>query len=478
MKKAQITIYLTLVFTLILSVFLSAFEAARGNHLKIRMENAVQTAIHSVFGEYHRELFERYGLLFVDTSYMTQVPDYHKVESRISEYLENNLYPEKEQNLLFARDWYEVTDYNVTLTNIRLATDDKGNVLKTQAVDYIQNYVGGDWLENVTGWIDVVEEYDISAEAFQEEHAVVRQEVNETWTQNNLLGEEWLVTQGLPSLDFQKEYLDILVPSFSGLGNASGISVKMINPLELVSNRVKLQGTESLENGEVNIMDELYFNEYIIHKLGNYHDIKEGRALDYQAEYVLFGFGQDSLNYMKMQEMLFWFRGAANLSMLLADNQTQEWIKAVSELGALVKIPPKVLQAVINICWAAAESADDVRRLSKGESVALLKEPKDFAVDIGGLVTGVWMFGDIGTQVSNTESVSLDYEDYLRIFLYLMLPETKLYRCMDMIEADIRQTEGNAFFRLDGCTDAVSMEIGVANDYGYFYTMERKYSYF
>ena len=141
MKKAEITIYLTLVFTLILSVFLSAFEAARGNHLKIRMENAVQTAIHSAFGEYHRELFERYGLLFVDTSYMTQVPDYHKVESRISEYLEYNLYPEREQSLLFAKDWYEVTDYKVTLTNIRLATDDKGNVLKTQAIDYIQNYV-------------------------------------------------------------------------------------------------------------------------------------------------------------------------------------------------------------------------------------------------------------------------------------------------------------------------------------------------
>ncbi len=478
MKKAQITIYLTLVFTLILSVFLSAFEAARGNHLKIRMENAVQAAIHSVFGEYHRELFERYGLLFVDTSYMTQVPDYHKVESRISEYLESNLYPENEQNLLFARDWYEVTDYNVTLSNIRLATDDKGNVLKTQAVDYIQNYVGGDWLENVTGWIDVVEEYDISAETFREEHAVVRQEVNERWTQNNLLGEKWIVNQGLPSLDFYNEYLDILEPSFSRLGNGGTISVKMINPHELVSNRVTLQGTEGLENGETNILDELYFNEYIVHKLGNCLDVKEGCALDYQVEYVLFGLGQDSLNYMKMQEMLFWFRGAANLSMLLSDNQTQEWIKAVSELGALVKIPPKVLQAVINICWAAAESADDVRRLSKGEEVALLKEPKDFAVDVGGLVTGVWMFGDIGTQVSNTESVSLDYEDYLRIFLYLMLPETKLYRCMDMIEADIRQTEGNAFFRLDGCADAVSMEIGVSNDYGYFYTMERKYSYF
>ena len=88
MKRGQVTIYFTLIFTLILSMFLSAFEAARGSHLKIRMENAVQTAIHSAFGEYHKELFERYGLLFIDTSYMSSVPDYHKLEGRLEEYLE------------------------------------------------------------------------------------------------------------------------------------------------------------------------------------------------------------------------------------------------------------------------------------------------------------------------------------------------------------------------------------------------------
>lgn len=201
MKKAQITVYLTLVFTLILSVFLSAFDAARENHFRIRMENAVQTAIHSAFGEYHRELFERYGLLFIDTSYMTQYPDYHKLEVRIGEYLESNLCPEEEQALLFARDWYEVTDYNISLTNIRMATDDEGGVLKTQAVNYIRNYVGGDWLDEVNSWISVVQKYEISGEAFQESHTEVRQDVNEEWTQNNLLGEEWVVSQGLPSLD-------------------------------------------------------------------------------------------------------------------------------------------------------------------------------------------------------------------------------------------------------------------------------------
>ena len=91
MKSGQITIYFTLVFTLILSLFLSAFEAARGSHLKVRMENAVQTAIHSAFGEYHRELFERYGLLFIDTSYMSSVPDYHKHRGQILNDVHNHL---------------------------------------------------------------------------------------------------------------------------------------------------------------------------------------------------------------------------------------------------------------------------------------------------------------------------------------------------------------------------------------------------
>ncbi len=478
MKKAQITVYLTLVFTLILSVFLSAFEAARENHLRIRMENAVQTAIHSAFGEYHRELFERYGLLFIDTSYMTQFPDYHKLEARILEYLEYNLCPEKEQNLLFARDWYNVTAYNVSLTNICMATDGGGNVLKTQAVNYIRNYVGGDWLEEVNGWIDVVEKYEISGEAFQENHTEVRREVNDEWTQNNLLGEEWVVTQGLPSLDFDSEYLDILGVSAMDLGDVNTISAKAINPFELVSYRTNIQGTGSLEDEEKVFLAELYFNEYIIHKLGNYQEIKEECALDYQAEYVLFGLGQDSLNYFKMVETLFWFRGAANLSMLLSDDQTQEIIKAVSKLGSLIRIPPEVLQTIVNICWAAAESADDVRRLLQGDEVALLKKPKDFSVDIGGLVTGVWMFGDIGTDTADVEKISLDYKDYLRIFLSAMDPEIKLFRCMDMMEADIRLTEGNESFRIDGCMDAVSMEIGVFSEYGSFYSMERQYSYF
>lgn len=477
MKKGQITIYLTLIFTLILSVFLSAFEAARGSHLKIRMENAVQTAIHSTFGEYHRVLFERYGLLFVDTSYMSSIPDYHKMEGRMEEYLEFNLKPETEQKLLFARDWYGIQDCNVTLSDIRVATDDNGNVMKQQAVDYIQNYVGGNWIEEVQSWIAITESEQLDSNKFQAYQEELDNDYSTDVEGNNLLGVEWTTGIGLPSFDFLNTYVDsgvweTIMPGFEG------ISVKAFNPLEHASYRKNIQGTEALENKEIDITQELFFGEYIMQKMGNYRNVREGSKLDYQVEYILFGNAQDSVNFGIMLESLFLFRGTANLVMLLADTETQEWIKGISELGTLVYIPPEVLVVLINVCWAGAESVTDVKRLIKGDKVALLKEPKDFAVGVECLLAG--MHGNllVDENAQNGKGPVLGYEDYLRIFLYFIPSSTKSMRCMDMIEADIRLTEGNENFRMDACVDAIGMEIGITDGYGHFYTMNRKYSYF
>lgn len=477
MKKAQITVYLTLIFTLILSVLLSAFEAVRGTHLKLITENAVQTAIHSAFGEYHRELFDRYGLLFIDTSYMSQTPDYRNLEDRIHFYLEYNLQPEKEQHLLFSRDWYDIDEANVTLTNIRLATDDWGNVMKTQAVEYIKQYVGGDWIQEVQSWITISEDYDICEETFQQYHEEAVTQKDDAWKENNLLGKEWQVSYGLPTLEFDDTYLDYL-----GLNaieeEFANVSVKYFDPTGHASYRMNIQGTDVLEEKGTDPLEELYFGEYILHKFGNYRDVHENSGLDYQVEYILFGYPQDTLNFITMADKLFKFRGAANIIMLLADEDTQEVIRLISQLGAFVDIPPQVVQIIINVCWGAAEAAVDTKKLIEGEEVLLLKEPKDFAVSLNGLLGNL-----AGEQNSLGSSgmgldIKLSYEDYLRIFLFNTLPVLKVYRCMDMMEADIRLTKGNENFRMDVCADAVSMDFGITNTYGYFYSMERRYSYF
>ncbi len=477
MKKGHMTVYLTLVFTLMISLILSAFEVVRGSFLKVRFENAVQTAIHSSFAEYHEVLFERYGLLFIDTSYMTSVPDYRKLEERIEVYLGYNLIPEEEQTLLFARDWYDVEDYNVSLTNIRLATDDWGGVLRQQAVNYIGNYVGKDWIDEVESWITVVDQYEITQAKFEEYHKEVVEDKDAYWKENNLLNEEWNTYTGLPSLNLANDYLEPLFAESMSY-STTGVSTKSFQPWEHVSYRWNIQGTGVLEENGFDVTEEILFGEYILHKMGNYRNVKEDSKLDYQVEYILFGNAQDSFNYYRMQESLFLFRGAANLSMLLADRPTQEKIKTISQFGVLLEIPPELLQAAINICWAAAESIDDVKNLIKGEEVLLLKEPKDFSVGLGSIIIGKPVDLTPGDPQGDVLAIKLDYEDYLRIFLYMQSPTVKVYRCMDMMEADIRLTEGNEKFRMDACADAVSMEIGMNSGYGYFYTLERKYGYF
>lgn len=477
MKKAQITIYLALVFSLVLSVFLSALETARGSALKIRMENAVQTAIHSTFAEYHKELFERYGLFFIDTSYMSMRPDFHKIESRLEEYLEQNFSTPEGEMLLWARDWYDVEACNVALTNIRLAADYDGLVLKEQAINYMKDYVDFNLLTNVQGWIKTIETYEISGENLETEYEEVLARADESWRENNLLGEEWTLTKTIPSFDIGTFYVDPILAVF--LNDKMGeLSTKTFQSWNAVSYRNCLKGSGVWQPDLKEPLDELIFNEYILCKMGNFQNVVPKSCLDYQAEYILFGSPQDTANLNYMVNTLFWFRSAANYIMLISDEDTQKIVNQVAKLGPLINIPPELAAVLLNICWAAAEGALDVKELIDGNRVVFLKEVDEFNISLKGLTEyDPDMFS--ARDVPETEDKKgLSYEDYIRIFLTLLPSETKTLRCMDMIEADIRETQGNENFRIDACADTISLEVGMSSSFGYFYTMERKYAYF
>ena len=48
----------------------------------------------------------------------------------------------------------------------------------------------------------------------------------------------------------------------------------------------------------------------------------------------------------------------------------------------------------------------------------------------------------------------------------------------DVIEMDIRQTPGNANFRLDGCFDTYTAHMEVESRFGYTYEMTRQYGFY
>ena len=55
--------------------------------------------------------------------------------------------------------------------------------------------------------------------------------------------------------------------------------------------------------------------------------------------------------------------------------------------------------------------------------------------------------------------------------------DTITARAMNMVEADIRMTPGNAQFRLDGCYETVEACIRIGSPHGYHYEITRKVSY-
>ena len=67
----------------------------------------------------------------------------------------------------------------------------------------------------------------------------------------------------------------------------------------------------------------------------------------------------------------------------------------------------------------------------------------------------------------------LDFSRYEAQNLHL----EKTKHMMDIMEMDIRQTEGNAGFKLDYCVDIFRARLEVGTKYGYEVGIERIYGY-
>ncbi|MBQ7972159.1 MAG: hypothetical protein IJ291_01715 [Lachnospiraceae bacterium] len=468
--EGQITIAMSLVFTLILSVFLSMVAAARSAALEVKLECAAQTAVYSLFSQYHKGLAQRYGLLFVDSSFGTDSPSYANLEDRLLLYFEKNMHPEGEQSLLFADDWFGVTDTAVTVSGVRTFTDMWCGAFYNQAVSYMKDLVSADLYEEVQGWIKVQEEYEIDGETVKEQNAELLKEASEA-----VGDEDWSVTKVYPQLDI----MYFTRPATYLLAGDLQMSKKGINPANLLTFRDKNKGSEALEPEDMgNPWNDFCFSEYILSKFGHYGDVREDSALDYQVEYIIVGLPTDGENMTFVLNSIFYIRCAANIIPLLQSEEAKQIVKPISELLTIFKIPPQVSEALIYMLWCALESVADVHGLIDGERVELIKKYEDFTVSLEGLTSlGAELLPGEDEKEPVSE-VGLAYEDYLRLFLTGIPRTVKATRCGDMIEADIRLTEGNEYFRLDGCVDAVSVEFAVHTSFGHFYTVDRKYDFF
>lgn len=481
-KQGYITVYLALIVGVFVSFIFTVLEAVRIQTIRTQTEGVMDIGLFSIFGEYHRELLEQYDLFYIDTTYGEGSPDISRSEEHLQYYLNQNFESDSGSGFLAYRNLTDLHCDNVSFEAYVRASDENGKVLKRQIVEYMQEKKGISAIESgVKALLKMEEKGSLSRDVegeWETANETVRNIVEER--KKNFIdpetGEQKDVDIDNPS-DHVKQVsaegiLGLAMPSGK---NLSAVSIRLKNYL---SHRDVLKGVGRLKHTD-SLLDKategVLLQEYLFEKCSYFNNVKEKSLLKYQIEYLLKGKKSDLKNLEEVLEDILHIREVINITYLFSDAQKVQMANDLAWLVSIILFTPELQEAVkvsILYAWSYAESVKDIRILLDGNKVPMVKTAENWNTPLSQLL----MFKSC---LEDYEAVSegMDYKDYLSFFLYLKSEKQILYRFMDICEMDIRITDGNTYFQMDGCIEAVKAAANVSSGYGPGYKIIRTYAY-
>ncbi len=490
-SPAYLTVYLALTMTIMLSLCLVLIEGARKNAIRLETECVTDIGLNSTLAEYHRELFRQYNLFAIDSSYGTAHAAKENTLQHFKGYVEKNLSTEDIflSDFLY-RDFLAMSLQETDLTKVSLFTDDKGAVFRRQAVDAVKEDTGLAVLEDLKKWMEVVDAQELDTRDIAAEKQKIDDQMEEIIEEE----EEALQREAEANAKEGEEVEEVDIPfenPTKGLEDKrkEGILKMTVDdpdhlstrtlPLEtLIMNRMEQgnvnRGNFSLEevSWAEQLLERFLFQEYLLRYMGHYGKEDESAAIWYQAEYLIVGKECDVDNLRSVANRLCLMREAANAVYLFSDEvKCAEAELLATLIAALIRVPDiaPLLKVSLLLGWAYAESLYDVETLLSGGKIPLMKDEETWHYSLQGALQAETKDGG--------QSEGLSYEDYLRIFMMLTDLDTLTGRAMNVIEADIRQTPGNRYFRMDGCYDRIEIFMQIKSAYGYECEITRQKGY-
>lgn len=473
--RGYLTVFLSLSLTIILSLVLTLIEGARIYAIRMQTECIVRTALDSCLAEYSRELENRYGLFYVDASYGGS-PEEENVTSHVKDYLSRNMEVSTISSLLGARNLTSLSVSSCEITDTRYACDSNGKSVREQIEAYMtagpEAALASNFLEMFGSYESLDENswqeaFNESSSEFEEAARAAREEaerIEEEEGERDYGGDEdlRLVEEFLANI---REYLGraFLTQVLGGDGTVSGSSV---NGSDLLEDRSLHYGTSyDAENShDYSEVGSIRMGQYILEHCGNYRETIDGCALQYEAEYILFGMRDDRENLEQMTERLVLLRAAADLAAIHGVESCTRMADLIAEvLDFFLGIPMTVTRELILVIWSYAEAIQDVKTLYKGGKVPILKSASNWQ-------TSFSILGNIGGSGGSSGGSGIDYAMYLRFFLLAADrsdPDTVTERLMNIMELDVTKAQGGTPLYMDWCLDAMKVDVTVASGYGY-----------
>lgn len=451
--KGSMTCAMSLLLLVIISLLAACIQSSRVSCARSQAANAMGAAMYSLFAQYDRDLLEDYHLFFLDSGYGDSRPNLAQVIAQT----ETFALPILSSGLTNC----ELDTCGIT--GFRLASDGKGKAVKAQILRYMKDNLG-------TKGIQLIKDrFNQNVEAMEEQ-----EEIQEGGLEEAPIEEEVPMEDISPSNNPLEIIENIRSHGFLGLVLPDGgtVSEKSVEAESLLSFRELEQGMGALplSQGKSAVTDKLLIQEYILDSLSFYTQESHPGTLEYQVEYVLGGKDTDRENLQYVVNRLLLIREASNIAFLYTDPQKRAELQAcASALSLLLLIPEgmTLVQGVLAAGWAYIESICDVKTLLSGGKVPLTKD------------NGSWKthLNHLSTEDASSASAGLDYRDYLFLLLSFSSEDRLTFRCMDMMEQNIRAKEGRANFSFDACLDAVSMNFLISGPEGQQWQGERFYTY-
>lgn len=472
--NGYITVYLSLMLGMLLILVMTVIEGMRRQTVRFETECVMDAALTSIFAEYHKEMVNRYGLLFIDDSYGGK-GDIDYTKAHFLRYMNINFQPDVSK--IFFDDLTAIHGDNVEFNNVSFASDDEGTVLRYQIVQYMKTKSGFSAL--------LSDDYDPLAvqnaisdfESYRTQREVLDEQIDSFVNDYNAgKGEDELYDVSNPA-DCVEKTPDggVLYYAF---GDKGMISLKEAELSNYISHRGYVNGCGLYEGqgSPYSPADTILFEQYLFEKTGYKGQEISNSLLDYQIEYLLEGKASDIENIKDVLKKIFSIRYAVNITYLHGDAAKQNEAYTLALTATSVIAQPELAQAVkesILLAWAYAESAKDLRILFDGYKLSPVKTEADWNTSLDEIPA----FKEYLSSYHAPVSGSMEYKDFLKIFLALENKKKINMRLMDIMEMDIRLTNGNSQFRIDNLIYQLFASANVSSAYGYGYSIERGFSY-
>ena len=414
-EKGSMTIFISMIMLFFLSFCLVLVEGVRNYYFQLEAAQAMELAAFSVLSEYQQELFENYGLFFLDLDYEKGKEQVAVLEKRANKYLKENA--------------TECETLGLVAEKFTRATDEEGNAFFVQAVEQMKVKSGYKLFEELIDFVDLDHTEVLDMGEILEKNEAEAQAILESAAEKK---GELFVDISLPKISF---------PSIKALteavfGSEIGLSEKTVNLEERLMGRTLQKGVG--RKTSIVFSDMQLFHAYLLQYCNFYGNKKTNickDVLEYQVEYIISGHSNDRKNLENVMWKIFLLRTGGNYLFYHQDAEKlgtaeAEALVMVGVLGNPVLI--KAVKEMILISQAIESSISETKTIFAGNKVPLYQN-------------GILSDLEVG------------YEEYLYFLLNMTGKKEKIYRCMDIVELEVRKKSGYEELRLDHCVDSFAL---------------------